>query len=135
MPKLVDDRYARFLEKVFEMTKSCTLSWGYLDKNKTLCEGMKWSTTYSGIGAIISNQDVSFDFNTDSSFFCKSGDTYIVLFVFATQPANIYVVPSTFKNVVYLSAEIYGDIITRLLNLVRSKFPDGETFIDKFLEE
>ena len=48
---------------------------------------------------------------------------------------DVYVVPSTFKNTVYLSAEIYGDIITRLLNLVQSQFPDGEVFIDKFLKE
>ena len=135
MPKIADDRYTHFLKKVFEMTKSCALSWSYLDHNKALCEGMKWSTTYSGIGAIFSNHDVSFDFNTDSSFCCKSGDTYIVLLVHGTQPANIYVVPNTFKNVVYLSAEAYGDIITRLLNLVQSQFPDGEVFINKFLEE
>ncbi len=135
MAKLADDRYASFLEKVFELTKSCTLSWHYLDSSQTLCEGMKWSKTYSGVGALVLSDNVSFSFNTEKSFYCSTGGTYIVLLVKGTQPANVYVVPSTFKNTVYLSAEIYGDIITRLLNLVQSQFPDGEVFIDKFLKE
>lgn len=134
MPKLVNDRYTLFLKKVFEMTKSCTLSWMYLDQNKTLCEGMNWITSYSGLTAAFLS-DVSFHFNTEQSFYCKSGDTCIVLLVHGTDPANLYIVPNTFKNVVCLSAETFGDMITRLLNLVQSQFPDGEAFIDKFLEE
>lgn len=131
---MADDRYANFLMKVFELTKSCNLSWKYLDSNTTLCDGMKWRETYSGVSAFLLNNDVRFDFNTDRSFYCKSDDTYIVLLVRGTQPANVYIVPSTYKCTVYLSAEIYGDIITRLLNLVQSQFPDGEVFIDKFLK-
>lgn len=132
---MADDRYTNFLEKMLKLTKSCSLTWKYLDGNKTLCEGMKWSRTYSGVGAIFISDDVTFDFNTEKSFYCKSDGTYIVLLVHGTEPANIYVVPSTFKNTVYLSAEIYGDIITRLLNIVQSQFPDGETFIDEFLKK
>lgn len=132
---MADDRYANFLEKVLELTKSCTLSWKYLDGNKSLCEGMKWIRTFSGVGAFLISNDVIFDFNTEKSFYCRSDDTYVVLLVDGTQPANIYIVPSTFKNIVFLSAEIYGDIITRLLNVVQSQFPDGETFIDNFLKE
>jgi len=132
---MANDRYANFLEKVFEMTKSGTLTWNYLDKNKTLCEGMKWSKTYSGVGALLLSDDVSFSFNTEKSFYCRPDGTYIVLLVHGTQPASLYIVPSTFKNVVCLSAEAYGDMITRLLNLVQTQFPDGEVFIDKFLKE
>lgn len=135
MAKLTNDRYSHFLTKVFEMTKSCTLSWKYLDSNKKLCEGMRWSTSYSGIGAFLVNDDIHFDFNIDRSFYCQEGNTYIALLVHGTQPADVYIVPNTFKNVVQLSAEIYGDIITRLLNLVQSQFPDGEAFIDDFLKE
>lgn len=132
---MVEDRYSDFLKKVFEMTKSQTLTWNYLDKNKELCEGMKWCTTYSGITAILTDIDLHFNFNTDNSFFCMVDDTYIVLLVHGTKPADVYIVPNTFKNVVKFTAEYYGDIITRLLNLVRSQFPDAETFIDKFLKE
>lgn len=133
MAKLSNDRYTNFLNKVLEMTKSNNLSWNYLDNNKRLCEGMNWSQNYSGLANFLSN--ANFDFNTEQSFYCKSGDTYIVLLVYSTNPADIYVVPSTYKNVVFLSAAIYGDIITRLLNIVRAQFPDGEAFIDKFLEK
>lgn len=131
---MAEDRYLDFLNKVFEMTKSYTISWSYLDKNKALCEGMNWCTNYSGISAVLTGSDVHFDFNTDNSFYCQEGDIYIVLLVHGTQPANVYIVPNTFKSVVHLSAEMYGDIITRLLNLVHSQFPDGETFIDNFLK-
>lgn len=132
---MADDRYACFLEKVFELTKSSTLSWHYLDSSETLCEGMKWSRISSGIIPLYANNEIHFDFNTEKSFYCHSNGTYIVLLVHGTQPADVYIVPSTFKNTVYLSSEIYGDIITRLLNLVQSQFPDGEDFIDKFLKE
>lgn len=132
---MADDRYANFLEKVFELTKSGTLLWQYLDRNTTLCDGMKWRTTDSGVETFLLSDDVRFNFNTERSFYCKSDNTYIVLLVHGTQPANIYIVPSTYKNTVYLSSEIYGVIITRLLNLVQSQFPDGEVFIDNFLKK
>lgn len=128
MPRLSNDRYASFLNKVLEMTKSNELSWNYLDQNDTLCVGMGWRPNYSVINSY-------YEFNIEQSFYCKSDNTYIVLLVYSTNPANIYVIPNTFRNVVCLPAEEYGDIITRLLNIVQSQFPDGEAFIDKFLGE
>lgn len=127
MARITNDRYTRFLNKVLEKTKANDLAWNYLDRNETLCKRMNWSPDYLGL-------DDCWAFNEEQSFYCKSYDTYIVLLVYGTNPANIYVVPNTFRNVVFLSAEEYGDIITRLLNIVRSQFPDGEVFIDKFLE-
>ena len=95
---------------------------------------MNWRPDYSESDDYLEFDDDS-DFNIEQSFCCKSNNTYIVLMVYGTNPANIFVVPNTFRNTVLLSAEEYGDIITRLLNIVRSQFPDGEVFIDKFLEE
>lgn len=54
--------------------------------------------------------------------------------VYATQLATLYVIPRTFKKVVILSPDLYGEFITRLLNLVQSKFPSGDAFIDSFLK-
>lgn len=125
MARISNDRYTRFLNKVLEMTKANGLSWKYLDHSKVLYEGMAWTPDYESFQG----------FNTEQSFYCTSDKTYIVLLVYNTAPANIYVVPNTFRNVVCLPAEEYGDIITRLLNVVRSQFPDGEAFIDKFLGE
>ena len=62
-------------------------------------------------------------------------DTYIVLLTMGREPADLYVVPNTYKKVVELKADEYGDLITRLLNLVQEQFPDGERFIDDLLAE
>lgn len=127
MPRLSNDRYVNFLSKVLERTKSNRLSWKYLDHNETLCKGMFLTPANSDYD--------EYGFNEEQSFYCELDSTYIVLVVHGKNPANMYVVPNTFRNIVFLSAEEYGDIITRLLNIVRSQFPDGEVFIDKFLEE
>lgn len=37
-------------------------------------------------------------------------------------------------KVVILSPDLYGEFITRLLNLVQSQFPSGDAFIDSFLK-
>ena len=70
------------------------------------------------------------------SFACdKVVQTYVVLYVWNNNPAKLYVVPNTYKKVVKLEPDEYGEYITRLLNLVQSQFPSGEAFIDSILNQ
>ena len=72
----------------------------------------------------------------ENSFYAKINETYVVLRVRrANLPADLYVVPYTYKRVVKMAADEYGEYITRLMNLVQNEFPDGKSFIDKLLAE
>lgn len=130
----IGDKYAEFLEEILRQTKENKLSWHYLDKVKSLYEGMNWSCRSTEFGLFGKQVSLHPDFDTENSFYCNIDETYLVLLVRNDQPATFYVVPATFKNVVILTADEYGNLITRLLNLVRSFFPDGEVFIDSFLQ-
>ena len=72
-------------------------------------------------------------FNSEKSFFSQIESTYIVLFVEDNNPASLFIIPSTFKSIIVLSADEYGDLITRLLNIVNNKFPSADKFIDDYL--
>ena len=129
-----EQRYVAFIEGLIQQTKEKKLNWRYLDKNKELYEGMGWTRAKASYGLFTGNQEVLVpDFNREDSFFTNVGDMYIVLHVWGSQPANLYVVPNTYKKVTTLTPEEYGEHITRLLNLVQSQFPSAEAFIDKFL--
>ena len=45
--------------------------------------------------------EVSMDFNREDSFYANENGTFIVIFVWGNQPAKLYVVPETFKKIVY----------------------------------
>lgn len=131
----IGDKYTEFLEEILRRTKENKLSWNYLDKANSLYEGMNWTRRSTEYGLFGKQVNLYPDFDTENSFYCSIDKTYLVLLVCNNQPATFYVVPATFKNVVILAADEYGGLITRLLNLVRSFFPDGEVFIDSFLRE
>lgn len=73
------------------------------------------------------------NFNTEDSFYINVDGTYVVIFVEGNNPASLYVIPSTFKKILHLSADEYGEGITRLLNIVQSQFPNAEQFVKNFL--
>lgn len=75
------------------------------------------------------------DFNTENSFCAVVESYYIVLLSRKNTPSDLYVIPKTYKNVRVLNASEYGEHITRLYNLVRGRFPDAESFIDKMIQE
>lgn len=129
-----DNRYKDFLEKILLRTKTKKLRWDYLDGNSVLYEGMHWTREETELGIIV-NRILRPDFDVENSFYCRFDGGYLVILVKYTQPPSFYVVPTTFKNVVTLPAELYGNYITRLLNLVQSFFPDGESFIDSILQD
>lgn len=131
---MADQRYVDFLAKLIKDTKERKIRWRYLDTNKSLYEGMGWTRTTTDFSAFPGNREKVFlDFNKEDSFFANEKGTYIVIYVWGNQPAKLYVVPETYKKVVTLSPDEYGEHITRLLNLVQSQFPNAENFIDSFL--
>ncbi len=132
---MADQRYIDFLNKLINNTKQKEIRWKYLDTNKSLYEGMEWTTTSTEFSIFAgSKEKVTLDFNREDSFYVNEGGTYIVIYVWGNQPAKLYVVPETYKKVVEFSPDEYGEYITRLLNLVQSQFPNGEAFIDDFIK-
>ena len=129
---MADSNYVKFLDVLINTTKSKKLQWAYLDSNKELIKGMNWCT--SPLFSTIFSGEADPIFNVEDSFYAKSENTYIVIYVSGNNPASLYIIPNTFKKIVLLSADEYGDQITRLLNLVQSLFPSADAFIDKFLQ-
>lgn len=132
---MAEKKYIEFLNKLIDDTKERKIEWKYLDKNKILYEGMNWTKVSSVLDLFSGEKEKTYaDFNVEDSFYTTVNETYIVIYVYGTQPATLYVIPRTFKKVVILSPDLYGEFITRLLNLVQSQFPSGEAFIDSFLK-
>lgn len=133
---MANEKYVAFIEKLIEMTKMRKLAWAYLDKNDTLCKGMEWKTETRSLLMMLDDTISTKHFDSENSFVCRRGSTYVVLLMKSgvSVPA-LYVVPNTYKGVVVLRADDYGEYITRLFNLVKSGFPHADTFIDEFLAE
>lgn len=131
---MVDQRYVNFLNKLIIDTKNKQIRWKYLDTNNELYEGMEWTKTSTEFGVFFGNKEkIVPDFNREDSFYTREKSTFIVIYVRGNQPARLYVVPETYKKVITLTPDEYGEHITRLLNLVQSQFPSADTFIDDFL--
>lgn len=131
---MADQKYVTFLNKIIGDTKEKKIKWDYLDKNRALYEGMEWTKTTNEYGLFgVKTEEKSIDFNREDSFYANISGTYVVIYVWGNQPAKLYVVPKTYKKVVILTPDEYGEYITRLLNLVQSQFPNAESFIDQFL--
>lgn len=127
------EQYGLFLMKILQMTKEQKLTWRYLDSNEELYTGMNWTKTTTRLGLFSEKETVLPNFDCEDSFYTEIGDTNIVILVKNNQPATLYVVPSTYKKVVRLDADEYGELITRLRNLVQSYFPSAEAFINNLL--
>lgn len=131
---MAEKKYVDFLNKLISQTKDRKIFWKYLDTNVVLYEGMEWTTTSTEFGIFGETKEKTrINFDRENSFYASVNGTYIVIYVWNNQPAKLYVVPETFKKVVKLTPDEYGEYITRLLNLVHSQFPNAETFIDNFL--
>lgn len=131
---MAEQKYTNFITMLINRTKAKTTKWYYLDSNVKLYSGMNWARSHY-FDALLGNQKPEPDFDIEDSFYTNDNGVYIILLVQGSQPANLYVVPETFKKIVCLTAEEYGEHITRLLNLVQSQFPNAEAFIDEFLQK
>lgn len=131
---MAEKKYVSFILKLIKQTKEQLLQWRYLDENKSLCRNMDWMDEDDSISVMLSEkEEPTFYFDVENSFYCRIKENYIVLCVSDNEPAELFVIPSTFKCIVQLTPDEYGEHITRLLNLVRSTFPSGENFIDEFI--
>lgn len=130
---MAEDRNKNFIARIIQQTKDDKLKWDYLDSNQILYQGMGWVTKKVDFGFFSSKETLTPNFNVEDSFYARIQNMNIVIYVRGDKPAQLFVVPDTFKKVVTLSPDEYGDSITQLLNLVQSKFPDAASFIDKYL--
>lgn len=125
---MADNRYIEFIELLIDQTKANELKWSYLDENKELVRRMGWY-----------NETVVFSeyfFNEERSFFCKIGDMNIVLLTPNNDISSaLYVIPYTFRNIVVLDFKNYGEILTRLANIVVARFPNADIFITDFIRK
>ena len=128
------EQYGLFLMKILQMTKEEKLIWRYLDDNEELYSGMRWTKSTTSLGIFGERETALPNFNCEDSFYTKIGDTSIVILVRGNQPASLYVVPNTYKKVVRLGSDEYGELITRLRNLVQSHFPSADDFINNLLD-
>ena len=131
---MVENKNISFISAIIQQTRDNKLRWDYLDANQGLYQGMGWVTKKVDFGFFSPNKEtLQPNFNIEDSFFARIRDMYIVIYVRGDQPAQLFVVPNTYKKVVTLTPDEYGDYITQLLNLVQSKFPNASSFIDEFL--
>lgn len=130
---MVEQKYVKFITALINATKNDAIEWSYLDSNKLLCQGMHWVKATTFYDNLVGNSSPTPDFNVESSFYTSQDDGYIALYVSGNDPAELYIIPGTFKSVVHMSADQYGEYITRLLNIVHSKFPSGDAMIDQFM--
>lgn len=133
---MANERYIAFVEKLIEMSKKNALPWKYLDTAADLCAGMDWTVESSSIFVMLGEPARTKHFDSENSFVCHRDGTYLVLFTRANGAMpSLYIVPHTYKGIVVLKPEEYGEYVTRLFNIVKSSFPHADTFIDKFLSE
>ena len=130
---MAEDKNISFINSVIQQTRDNKLKWEYLDTNQVLYQGMGWFTKKVDFGFFSSKETLTPNFNVEDSFYVRIQDFYVVIYVRGDQPAQLFVVPNTYKKVVSLKPDEYGDYITQLLNLVQCKFPDASKFIDKFV--
>ena len=126
-------KYVNFIREIIRQTKENKLVWNYLDKNKDLYEGMGWVKKVKSSFFFSTQEDILPNFNDEDSYYSKIDDVFVVIYVQSNNPAKLYVVPNTYKKIVVLTADEYGEYITHLLNIVQSQFPDATTFINSFL--
>lgn len=132
---MADSRYVEFIEKIIVRTKNNRLKWRYLDTKEELYEGMGWTKTETEYVIFGGNKEITIpNFNVEDSFYTNIDNMYIVVYVWMDQPAELYIIPNTYKKVTILTPDEYGEHITRLLNIVQSQFPNAESFIDSFLK-
>ena len=122
---MAEQKYIDFIQKLHNKTKSQVIKWGYLDAAESVYTKMGWTDGLIGLPT----------FDTDKSFISKIDSYYVVLLTNDKSLTDLYVIPSTYKNICVLKAEDYGEYTTRLYNLVRSRFPDADAFITNFINK
>ena len=121
----------RFVDALIRKTKYKDITWQYLDSNVSLCKHMGWLS--ENLLSTLTGTESTPIFNAEDSFYINVDGTFVVIYVEGNNPASLYVIPPTFKKILHLTADEYGESITRLLNIVQSQFPNAEQFVKNFL--
>ena len=131
---MAEMQYVRFLDKLIYKRKLDEIGWDYLDSNEYLCQKMKWYASARGelIPKKLFDSGATY-YNPEDSFCAEIDETTIVIFAQQEELVSFYVIPPTFRKILRLGADEYGDYITRLLNVVQSKFPSSDQFVIDFL--
>lgn len=124
----------QFVNKLIELTKTNKMTWLYLDENDELFSTLNLSP----FERISSTFDYD-EFNSDSSFYAKINSNFIVLYELRTASENLLsslrlkTVPSTFKDIQNIELTENKELLLRLLNVVKSQFPNSEDIINDIL--
>lgn len=126
--------YKLFLRRLIEKSKAQQIKWRYLDSNVELCRGIK--LYQEPLSSMTTTSSGKFCFNVENSYYVgfPKENMFVALIVKTDlSDAALYIIPNTFKNVLVLSFSDYGDLITRLANIIKSQLPNPEDFIDYYL--
>lgn len=126
--------YKLFLRQLIEKSKARQIKWRYLDSNVELCRGIKLYQEPLSSKTLTSSG--KFCFNVESSYYVGfPKENMFVALIVKTDLSDValHIIPNTFKNVLVLSFSDYGDLITRLANIIKLQLPNPEDFIDSYL--
>lgn len=144
-----EQRYEKFLRVLTAKTRNNSTKWEYLIDNELLKESLfleeKHNSAEDIISAVSRHTSTILGtsslpkqptyFNEDNSFcFCDANsNTYAVLIKSTDNKISLWIVPSTFRNILKLEEKEYGDLLISLLNAVKKQFPNPDDFIDQYL--
>ena len=128
-------RYEIFLQSLIKKSKEQQIKWKCLDSNMELCRGIHLCR--ESLADKLYQNVPSFYFDTENSYYAEfpKENMFVALIVKSNSdgPATILqVIPNTFKNDLVLGFSDYGDLLTRLSNIIKSQFPNPDDFIASF---
>lgn len=140
---MANTHYEDFFRKLLEETKDKKLKWHYLDSNQTLYDGMRRTPsseinplTYAIASSSLTNTKPIKAFDVENSYYASIGANAfaVLLRPYNSELSALYVVPNGFKKTIIFTSQNYGDLITRLSNLVEEQFPSAEQAITNYLD-
>ena len=124
----------KFLDKLISETKSGVFQWEYLDDYENISEQLYYIDGSTPL-------DNAFDLDTSFILLQEQSNTLLLLIqadggscVNYSSCVYLSIVPTTYKNPLFLTDEGYGEQLTRLHNAIKHQFPGPEDFIDFLLE-
>lgn len=125
-----------FIEKLIEETKIKKIKWDYLVNNEDLYRGMGWVRNKEEYDFFLDRvEKVLPGFDVENSFYTEINNINIVLLSKTKAPADLYVVPDTYRRSIRIPSKDFGEYITRLMNIVQSQFPNAADFMKSYLND
>lgn len=123
----------QFVNKLIELTSAKKISWEYLDEDEIIYNSLQISP--------FENNKLIFDivFNPNSSFYTEINSNFIVLYEIVTSTGNLLsslrlkTVPNSYKDIQNIELTENKELMLRLLNVIKSQFPNSEDIINDIL--